>query len=67
MRENKPFGDYKGITFYYNDVIVTVGKPDYPSWEYKCHLQNYNKSIYISHQEITCLLNLQRMIKEATK
>lgn len=67
MRENKPFGDYKGVTLYYNDVIITVGEPDYLRLEYKCHLQNHNKSIYIGHWEIESILNLQRLIKEATQ
>lgn len=67
MREHKPFGEYKGVTLFYNDIIITVGEPDYPRYEYKCHLQNYNKSIYLCHEEIACLLNLQRLIKEETK
>lgn len=67
MREYKPFGEYKGVTFFYNDVIITVGEINYVSLEYKCHLQNYNKNIYLSHEEIACLLNLQRLIKEETK
>lgn len=65
--ERYPFGHYRGTTFYYNDTIITVGEPDYPSLEYKCHLQNHNKSIYIGHWEIESLLNLQRLIKEATQ
>ncbi|PGL88573.1 hypothetical protein CN926_00795 [Bacillus thuringiensis] len=67
MRERKPFGEYRGVTLFYNDTIITVGEPDYASLEYKCHLQNHNKSIYLYHEEIACLLNLQRLIKEETK
>lgn len=67
MMERYPFGHYRGTTLYYNDTIITVGEPDYPSLEYKCHLQNHNKSIYIGHWEIESLLNLQRLIKEATQ
>ncbi len=67
MREHRPYGDYKGVTLYYNDVIITVGEMHPASLEYKCHLQNHNKSIYLYHEEIACLLNLQRLIKEETK
>lgn len=67
MREYKHYGDYRGVTIFYNDVIITVGKMNYASMEYKCHLQNHNKSIYLTHEEIASLLNLQRLIKEETK
>lgn len=67
VREYKSFGEHRGVTLYYNDVIITVGEENYASLEYKCHLQNHNKSIYLSHEEISCLLNLQRIIKEETK
>jgi hypothetical protein len=67
MREREAFGDYRGVTLFYNDVIITVGEPDYAMLECKCHLQNHNKSIYIGHCEIKSLLNLQRLIKEETK
>lgn len=67
MREYYPFGHYQGTTLYYNDTIITVGDPDYARLEYKCHLQNHNKSICIGHWEIENILNLQRVIKEATK
>lgn len=67
MREYYPFGHYRGVMVYYNDVIVIVGEWRPERLEYKCHLQNYNKSIYITHEEIACLLNLQKLIKEETK
>lgn len=67
MRHYFPFGHYKGYTLFYNDTIITVGEPDYPRMDYKCHLQNHNKSIYLSHEEIACLLNLQELIKEETR
>lgn len=67
MREHRPYGDYKGVIVFYNDTIITVGELDHPSLQYKCHLQNHNKSIYLYHEEIASLLNLQRLIKEATQ
>lgn len=59
--------NYKGYTLYYADTIITVGKEDFSRLAYKCHLQNHNKSIYLSHEEIACLVNVQRRIKEATQ
>ncbi|WDS60586.1 hypothetical protein BC6_00071 [Bacillus phage BC-6] len=67
MRQYRPFGYYKGYTLFYNDTIITVGEPDFPYMCYKCHLQNHNKSIYLYHEEIACLVNLQELIKEATQ
>lgn len=67
IRRYYPFGHYQGMTLYYNDTIITVSTPEFRSLQYKCHLQNHNKSIYLSHEEIACLLNLQKIIKEETK
>lgn len=69
MRNNvyHQFGHYQGYTLFYNDTIITVGYPDYPRRAYLCSLQNHNKKIMLSHEEIACLLNLQRIIKEETQ
>jgi len=62
----EPFGGYKGTMLYYNDVIITVGEPDPCRLQYKCHLQNYNKYIMLSHEVIASLLYLQATIKKET-